>query len=896
MQLRRVRVRNIRSYESAQVAFPPGTTLLSGDVGAGKTSLLYAIEMALFGVAEVEAAYLVRHGAAHAEVEVEFDDGEHRYAIVRKFRRVRRKGKPGIEPESIAFSADGAKTAYSATELRQRVIELLGFPDNPNPQAHSDLWRWAVYVPQERMRDILAAKPQDRLETVRKALGVERYRTAAENAQELAADLRRSVVQRRVQAERLKHHDAEYADWNREADRLHAERARLEGSLRGLAVERERRAAELATAEEAVRRTASDRRLKESLEAEQASDARARTEQARVRAERLEEIRRREALAEAARPGASELPNRRERLAAADRDLAARRQALDRTIADLHELVRARALRSAAERQAADAEEAVRRTGQEAVEAERARDAARKEAPVREPPEPTPRTAAEISTALDAARGREAEALTALARTQSELAGLDRLLSAGTCPTCGQSVRAEEFGAHREEAAANYGRAQALHRETVAARERLEEERGSRERYERAHERFVEVEKRRALADVALLRTRESVDRARAGRREAEELLAGARARVDQLAPGEEEERRLRGALAAAVAEREGLAAAEQQASQAARELASATAALETLRSELERLDRDAALVRARSESRGLRLDELARALADAPDGTRALGEARDRLARSEEALRAETDLSVRTETRLDEAARRLRDAERGRSERTHLLAEAEEVERKAQWVSGPFRLAVLTMEQKLLAHAQGAFERNFARYFASLVDDPGLIARTDVAFTPAVTIDGEWTPAEALSGGERTSLALAFRLALTQVVRSLGDLNLETILLDEPTDGFSPEQVVRMGELLDELALPQVIVVSHESELAAIADRVVRVTKHDGRSSVAGPSVPEAAPSTEPAEAETVSAPTRRSRRPSPPVARSEGAAAPENAADGAGADRAPT
>jgi DNA repair protein SbcC/Rad50 len=87
------------------------------------------------------------------------------------------------------------------------------------------------------------------------------------------------------------------------------------------------------------------------------------------------------------------------------------------------------------------------------------------------------------------------------------------------------------------------------------------------------------------------------------------------------------------------------------------------------------------------------------------------------------------------------------------------------------------------------------------------------------------------------LSGGERTSLALAFRLALAQVVRSLGNLRFETILLDEPTDGFSPEQVVRMGELLAELDLPQVVIVSHEDELAGIADRVVRVEKVDGAS-----------------------------------------------------------
>ncbi len=41
------------------------------------------------------------------------------------------------------------------------------------------------------------------------------------------------------------------------------------------------------------------------------------------------------------------------------------------------------------------------------------------------------------------------------------------------------------------------------------------------------------------------------------------------------------------------------------------------------------------------------------------------------------------------------------------------------------------------------------------------------------------------------------------------------------------------------MGELFDELHLPQVIVVSHETQLMSIADRSLRVRKEDGRSTV---------------------------------------------------------
>jgi len=186
MQLRSIRVRNFRSFENATLALGPGTTLLWGDVGAGKTSILYAIEMALFGFAEVEPTYLIRHRATTAEVALTLSDGAHEYVFSRRFHRRMRRGRDVFEldEKGTGLSTDGHLTLYPSTELRQRAIDLLGFPDNPNPRAHSDLWRWAVYVPQERMRQILESDDAEaRLETVRKALGLEKYRTAAENAQ-----------------------------------------------------------------------------------------------------------------------------------------------------------------------------------------------------------------------------------------------------------------------------------------------------------------------------------------------------------------------------------------------------------------------------------------------------------------------------------------------------------------------------------------------------------------------------------------------------------------------------------------------------------------------------------------------------------------------------------------
>jgi exonuclease SbcC len=310
-----------------------------------------------------------------------------------------------------------------------------------------------------------------------------------------------------------------------------------------------------------------------------------------------------------------------------------------------------------------------------------------------------------------------------------------------------------------------------------------------------------------------------------------------ARSRLTRLVPLESEEAALRQEVARIEASRAERAEDVERSVRAVERRQGLERSLESLKGEIDRMGEEVERRKNRLEDRAVRVRALREAHGEVERRRDAAAEAKRRLSAAQDELAETKAARARLDAQLDDAVRRVKAAERGRQERAELTAEAKQTEDKATWVGTAFRSAVLGMEQKLLTHAQALFEREFARYFASLVDDPGLVARTDPAFTPLVMIEGEWTPAEALSGGERTSLALAFRLALARVVRSMGSLHLDTILLDEPTDGFSPEQVIRMGELLEELALPQVILVSHESQLSAIADRVVRVQKVDGRS-----------------------------------------------------------
>ncbi len=841
MQLVRVEVRNIRSYTHARLDLEAGTTLLVGDVGSGKTSLLYAVEMALFGTAEIDATYLVRHGATEATVLVALEEAGHRYEIERAFRRVRRKGREMLEAGRLSFRVDGATTSYSATELRAQVIQLLGFRDNPNPRAHSDLWRWAVYLPQERMREILAAEPLERLETVRKALGVERYRIAAENAKEVARDLRRTSATLRAQASTLREFSEDFERAAAEVRRLETERKQVEGSLAEVdrelesARERAREAEQLVQAFDPARQRLSD------LARDEARDRRALEESARRRVTRLQEIGRGTADLDALTALAAEEPTRRDAAAEADRSVTSRRGELEIASAADARLSAAKALETARRDEMLRAQSDLDRARAEANRLEETVRATTTEG-VAPPVPPTPMTREEIDSGLEPLRAAEREAGEALAMANRTLEELHELTAGGVCPRCHQPVHGEEFTQHESEARAALTAAEATRTQAAVERERWEALRREREGYEVAQARWDSDSQRFRDVLAAHHNAAHALQLAESRFAEAREGWNLAHAAVDPLVGPASALSQARDGLKAAEGAAERARGRYDESRRANERKADLAERLRLLEEEGERETQAAAATERRRLDRATEVTELNQRLATEPEARRTWSAAQAVFRAREGDRHQVAEERGRLVGLGDAAIARQKRAEEAQIERDRITHLADRVDAKAEWLAYAFHDAVLTMERRVLEHAQVEFEQTFRAYFAVLVDDPDLVAVTDSTFSPAAEIRGVETPAEALSGGERTSLALAYRLALSRVVRSLGSLRFDALLLDEPTDGFSPEQVQSMGQLLEELRLPQVLLVSHERELESIADRVVRVEKEDGASVLKGP------------------------------------------------------
>ena len=144
-------------------------------------------------------------------------------------------------------------------------------------------------------------------------------------------------------------------------------------------------------------------------------------------------------------------------------------------------------------------------------------------------------------------------------------------------------------------------------------------------------------------------------------------------------------------------------------------------------------------------------------------------------------------------------------------------------------------------MEKQVLSTVHGEFSAFFRKWADILVDDEAFTLRLDHEFTPLAEQNGYDVDLMHLSGGEKTAVALAYRLALNKVINDVvGTIKTKDLLiLDEPTDGFSSEQLDKVREVIDEMDTAQTIIVSHENKLESFVQNVVRVQKSGHESMV---------------------------------------------------------
>ena len=188
MILKKIVLDNIRSYEHQELDFNNGSLLLSGDIGSGKTTILLAIEFALFGLQPGQrGSILLRNGQNQGGVSIEFEiDGEN---IL--IERTLKKGKT-ISQDYAAITLNGVKQEFSVTELKSKVLEILNYPKEFSKKQNL-LYKFTVYTPQEEMKQIILQDTATRINTLRHIFGIDKYKKIIENSSIIIHKLREEI-------------------------------------------------------------------------------------------------------------------------------------------------------------------------------------------------------------------------------------------------------------------------------------------------------------------------------------------------------------------------------------------------------------------------------------------------------------------------------------------------------------------------------------------------------------------------------------------------------------------------------------------------------------------------------------------------------------------------------
>ncbi len=180
MIIHNLKLENIRSYLNQEINFPQGSILLAGDIGTGKSSVLLAIEFALFGFMKgyVSGNSLLRHGKNKGSVELKFNV-DNKDVII---KRILKRSSNTVSQDSGYIVINGHRKDLSPIELKQEVLQLLNYPQELLTKSKAFVFRYTVYTPQEEMKKILLEEKEIRLDTLRRVFNIDKYKNIKENS------------------------------------------------------------------------------------------------------------------------------------------------------------------------------------------------------------------------------------------------------------------------------------------------------------------------------------------------------------------------------------------------------------------------------------------------------------------------------------------------------------------------------------------------------------------------------------------------------------------------------------------------------------------------------------------------------------------------------------------
>lgn len=853
MIIKKIEITNIRSYkEKTTIELPVGRILFQGDIGSGKSTILSAIEFALFGLGDIDANHLLRIGESKGSVLLEFESCGKTYDV---FRSLLRRGNKIFQEEGFLYES-GVKNSYSVGELKSKILDIIGINERTQTKTTSTIYRFAIYTPQEMMKNVLTSNNEKRVEILRRAFGIEEYSTAKKNAEKFSSWIRTVTRIKKSMINDLSIYRADIQKIDDTQESLKEEIDYLKDNIVTLhdhiqlilkeLLETRNRKERILQAESSILHLQStiDKNMKLKKEAN--------LELVRIDHE-LTDISQSEKIVADLTPKYQEYIQKKEDL------VDVTEKALQYDILFLDKIKLESNINSDREMLNYN----IKRLDSELAELSLEREICNKEIKnlihLKEEEmllsnniTDSGNFEMELEDVSDSLSNIKSEMISVnkeISKQQSELDTVLQLRQDAVCPYCKQKLDQQ----HILELENKF-----LQRKDLLEKNLGEMEKELQENQEKKNEflnRIKQVESKKSelqkiQIQIAKLNVVQNsiklldlkIDEKTSGKRSMQaklqdNYLLEKVKKLDEIADKLNKLYSYKMSYDSLTK----IVSDYQKTDLESTYIEHSNLMKSKQRNIEEKRVKEKSLGELNNEIFALskKLDEMKTVYKDSQEVEIKLKKLEsEKLSFENELVSKKENLAMRRTDHdnnlknIESINKKINDLE----ERVDKIVFTDQI---GIWLNQHFIPSLEQIESKVLISIREEFNKLFQKWFYLLIEVGDMDVEIDEYFTPIVNQSGYHLEVDSLSGGEKTSIALAYRLALNEIIRRMIMLDDNLLILDEPTDGFSKEQLIQIKLVLEELSAAQVIVVSHEKELEGFVETIFRVVKESEKSQV---------------------------------------------------------
>jgi len=797
MLIKSLKLENIRSYTNDVIDFSAGSSLLLGDIGAGKTTVLLGIEFALFGLikGDVSGTSLLRHGKNVGSVELCFElDGKD----VKIARRLKRKNDQ-ISQDAGYIIVDGIRTEATPIELKSKILELFGYPEELLNKNTSLIYRYTVYTPQEDMKAILFESKEERLDTLRKIFNIDKYKRIRENALAYAKELRNMKKIYESKVSDLETKKQELIDKKVSHEKISKDKSEIKKELDEY---KQRISSKNGEIKEFEVKISAHNELKKELALADNN----------LKNKRLENERNNKELSLVSYR-INDYETRLKDLGVIDQEEEQVQTALKESEEKLSKINVAKETVNERLKSKEDDLKNVIIEDQASLSAKRINilknleDKSVKDKLLDDTKKILDKYALDIN-ALKISKDNSLEVI-------------DQIKNLSTCPICLQTVDFTHKIKITDKENANIID---IERKLSESEKKYSDATNSINQLKKELEQLRLDELELKALEIKLENISSRLELKKQLEKDIEELKTKKdkldKMDVNKLMETISRNRKIESNI------------------QVRKHIEES---LREKKSQKEELDKRTSILSSEIKNLTDKLNEINEKVMSNLDIEKSYNQRRSELEMLNIRLK---DVEInynsinKDQEMINKEIKRLEEEIVLKNKINDKISYIGELN---YWMTEHFVSLTSTIEKAIMQKVHREFDELFRKWFDIMMDDENLDVRIDEEFTPIIMQNDYETFIDNLSGGEKTSVALSYRLALNKVINDFINTikTKDIIILDEPTDGFSSEQLDKMRDVLEELHIGQMIIVSHEMKMESYVENIIRIEKHEHNSKV---------------------------------------------------------